>query len=322
MFPWCWKWTELFNYGYSMVNSRLINNKITSNKEFEDIYPYKPNYFNNNGFKMHYIDKGKGKPVLMIHGNPTWSFYYRRLIEQFSKDYRTIAPDHIGCGFSDKPSCKNYNYTLENRVSDLARFINHLDLKEKIILIVHDWGGMIGLAWALDNISKIEKIIITNTAGFFLPETKKFPLRLAIIKYFTPFAIPAVLGFNLFSFSALYLASKKKLSKKVKAGLIAPYNSWKNRIATLKFVQDIPISKNDLSYKTVKMVDENLYKIKKLPTMFLWGDKDFIFDKHFLNEWKKRIPNGKFYIFKDSGHYIFEDKPEETLSLIKQFLEK
>jgi cis-3-alkyl-4-acyloxetan-2-one decarboxylase len=302
------------------MTNKIINNKTLSTKDFENLYPYEPNFFNNNGFDMHYIDKGQGKPLIMVHGNPTWSFYFRNVVDKFSADYRTIVPDHIGCGFSDKPGVNDYNYTLENRVADLDRLIDHLDLKEKITLIVHDWGGMIGLAWALNNLSKIEKIIITNTSGFLLPQTKKFPLRLALIKYFTPFAVPAVLGFNLFSYGALYIAAKKPLSKNIKKGLTAPYNSWKNRIATLKFVQDIPLTETDESYHIVKNVDENLHKIKDVPLLFLWGLKDFVFDKNFLNEWKKRIPDGEYHIFEHSGHYIFEDKPEETLLLMEKFL--
>lgn len=309
----------MFDNGYRMVK-KTINNKITSTIGFENLYPYKTRYFNNNGFNMHYVDKGKGKPVLMIHGNPTWSFYFRNIIDKLSKEYRTIAPDHIGCGFSDKPSDKKYKYTLENRVSDLTRFVDYLDLDGKITLIVHDWGGMIGLAWALDNLSKIDKIVITNTSGFFLPENKKFPLRLALLKYFTPFAVPAVLGFNLFSFTATFLAARTSLSKEVKKGLTTPYNSWKNRIATLKFVQDIPLTKKDKSYNIVKKVDDNLHKLENFPLLFLWGLKDFIFDVNFLNEWKKRFPDAQYYIFENSGHYIFEDKPHETALKIKNFL--
>ena len=299
---------------------RIINNKVTSTRGFEKLYPYQSNYFLNNGFNMHYIDQGKGKPLLMVHGNPTWSFYFRSVVDKFSHDFRTIVPDHIGCGFSDKPGVQDYNYTLQRRISDLGSFINHLNLKDKITLIVHDWGGMIGLAWALENLSKIEKIIITNTAGFLLPPHKSFPLRLALIKYFTPFAVPAVLGFNLFSFAALYIAATTSLTREVKKGLKAPYNNWKNRIATLKFVQDIPLTKDDQSYGIVKKVDDNLYKINNLPIMFLWGLKDFIFDKNFLTEWQKRFPNAEYHIFKNGGHYIFEDKPGEILLLIEKFL--
>ncbi|WP_457553190.1 alpha/beta fold hydrolase, partial [Desulfobacula sp.] len=233
-----------------MVEKR-INNALTSTKGFEDLYPFESNFMNINGHNLHYIDKGEGKVVLMVHGNPTWSFYFRNLIQTLSKDFRSIALDHIGCGFSDKPDEKTYEYTLESRIKDLDTLITRLNINEKISLILHDWGGMIGLAWAVDHLDKIDKIIITNTSGFFLPDEKKFPLVLWLIKYVRTFAIPAVLGLNLFVRGGLYFGSKKRLSFQVKKGLKEPYNSWKNRIATLKFVQDIPICKKDQSFAIV-----------------------------------------------------------------------
>ena len=145
----------------------------------------------------------------MVHGNPTWSFYFRRLVTDLSLNHRVIVPDHMGCGLSDKPCAKKYSYTLESRVKDLDCLIKTLDLKEKITFIVHDWGGMIAMAWALDHVDRIEKIVITNTSGFHLPKEKSFPLRLWLIKYLTWFGIPAVLGLNIFSRAALYMAPKK-----------------------------------------------------------------------------------------------------------------
>ena len=299
---------------------KIFNNKLLSTKSFQELYPFKSNFIDINGHDLHYIDKGKGKPVIMVHGNPTWSFYFRNLIQELSKDFRAIALDHIGCGFSDKPDANSYNYTLESRVKDLDTLIKHLNINEKINFIVHDWGGMITLAWAVDNIEKIDKIIISNTSGFFLPKEKNLPFLLWLGKYIRPFATPAVLGFNAFAKTALLLCSKKGLSNKVKKGLIAPYNSWRNRIATLKFVQDIPIDKNDSSFQIVKHVDENLKYLKESDLMFLWGAKDFVFDLTFLNEFKRRFPRSKTRVFHDAGHYLFEDKPEETKKEIKAFL--
>ncbi len=301
---------------------RIINGKKTSTRGFENLYPFKPRFIDVQGHALHYIDQGKGKPVLMIHGNPTWSFYYRNLIKLLSKTSRTIVPDHIGCGFSDKPEPTDYSYTLASRVSDLDVLINSLDINEKISLILHDWGGMIGLAWAVDHPQKIDKLVITNTSGFFLPKGKQLPKPLWLIKYVRRFAVPAVLGLNIFSRGALYLASAKKLSKAVKKGLTAPYNSWKNRIATLKFVQDIPISEEDESYSVVDYVQNHLTRLKDKEILFLWGAKDFVFDLSFLNEFKNRFPKARAQVFEDAGHYLFEDKPGETCDLIRAFLEK
>ncbi len=299
-----------------------FNNKRLSTNGFEDLYPFESSFLDINGHNLHYIDKGEGSPVIMVHGNPTWSFYFRNLIQELSQDYHAIALDHIGCGFSDKPDAKAYDYTLESRVKDLDTLINSLDLNEKINFIVHDWGGMIGLVWAVDHIDRVDKIIITNTSGFFLPKEKEFPFLLWLVKYIRPFAVPAVLGFNAFAKMALLLCSKKGLPKKVKKGLIAPYNSWKNRIATLKFVQDIPIAKSDISFNLVNHVDHHLKDLNEADLLFLWGAKDFVFDLAFLNEFKRRFPRSKTRVFHDAGHYLFEDKKQETTEEIKNFLNK
>jgi len=299
---------------------RTINGKQISTRGFEDLYPFGSHFFNVNGHDLHYVDQGKGPCLFMIHGNPTWSFYYRNLITHLSKDFRTIAPDHIGCGFSDKPGAANYDYTLASRVNDLDSLIQHLCPNEKISFILHDWGGMIGLAWALDHLDRIDKIVITNTAGFFLPREKSFPLPLWLIKNLNWLGTAAVLGLNGFARGALTLGSRTKLSPAVKKGLIAPYNSWKNRIATLKFVQDIPLDKKDKSFCLVEHVDRNLAKLDEKRLLFLWGTKDFVFDLKFLNEFQRRFPGAACHLFQDAGHYLFEDKPEETLRLIRSFL--
>ncbi len=299
---------------------KSINGTLTSTRAFAELYPFESKFMDIGGHALHYVDEGRGKPVVMVHGNPTWSFYFRNLIAGLSKNFRAIAPDHIGCGFSDKPDAKAYAYTLESRVRDLESFVNGLNITEKINLVVHDWGGMIGLAFAVRHPEMVDKIIITNTSGFFLPQEKTFPFLLRLIKGLPLLAVPAVLGFNAFARGALYLASEKKLPHKVKTGLMEPYNSWKNRIATLKFVQDIPICEKDQSYALVDHVDRHLHLLSGSDLLFLWGARDFVFDLTFLNEFKRRFPRAETHVFHDAGHYLFEDKPTETLGLINAFL--
>lgn len=272
------------------------------------------------GLKYHYLDEGAGDPVVMLHGNPTWSFYFRNLVKAVSSQFRAIVPDHIGCGLSDKPDAQTYNYRLKSRADDLEHLLNHLDLKENITLIVHDWGGMIGMVYALRYPERIKRLVIMNTAGFFPPGDKGLPLRLWLVRNILPFAVPAVLGFNFFSRAALYMASRKGLSKDVRAGLTGPYNSWKNRIATLKFVQDIPVSKKDPSYSLVKNVDENLHKLSGIPMLICWGRHDFVFDSVFLAEWQRRFPHATVHEFSDAGHYVLEDAADEIIPLVRDFL--
>jgi len=303
-----------------VVTERIINNRLLSTKGFSAQYPFASHYLDINGHALHYLDEGTGPPVLMVHGNPTWSFYFRHLVGRLSRTRRTIVPDHMGCGFSDKPAPDAYDYTLASRVRDLDALVGHAVPEGRISLILHDWGGMIGLAWALDHLDRVDKLVITNTAGFFLPETKRFPMILWMIKYMHWFAVPAILGLNLFSFGALYLGAHTRLSAETKKGLTAPYNSWKNRIATLTFVQDIPLNEKDRSWSVVDRVDRHLARIRPEQVLFLWGAKDFVFDTRFLDEFLRRLPGAQAHVFADAGDYLFEDKPIETGDLIAHFL--
>lgn len=287
---------------------------------FRHLYPFKSNYMEVNGFQYHYVDEGSGEPVVMLHGNPTWSFYYREVIKAFSNSHRMIAPDHIGCGLSEKPSPERYKYTLKNRIDDLTVFLQKLGTNQKITLIVHDWGGMIGIAYALENIDKIKNIVILNTAAFLPPGGKKIPFRLWVIRHLSWLATPAVLGLNLFSRGAIYMASSQGLSNDARKGLAAPYNTWQNRIATLRFVQDIPLFPQDDAYSIANHVDQHLNGLNKIPMLILWGEKDFVFDMDYLAEWRRRFPSAETHTFADAGHYVLEDKTDAVIDRIRLFL--
>ena len=255
----------------------------------------------------------------MLHGNPTWSFYYRSLVKALSPTMRCIVPDHMGCGLSDRPGADAYGFRLEDRVNDLERLMDHLSLSEKISLIVHDWGGMIGMAWALRHPDRIRRIVILNTAGFFPPAAKGLPLRLWLIRHLRFLAIPSVLLGNIFARAALHMAPRKRLAPEVKSALVAPYNSVKNRLATLKFVQDIPVAPGDPSYAMVKTVDENLHQLRNIPMLICWGKHDFVFDLDYYREWQRRLPDAPAHLLEDAGHYILEDEPDEVLALVSEF---
>lgn len=275
-----------------------------------------------NGLKYHYLDEGRGDPILMLHGNPTWSFYYRALVKALSQSFRTIVPDHIGCGLSDKPGVSQYDYSLKSRVNDLEGFIDYLNLKRRITLVLHDWGGIIGMAYAVRYPARIGRIVILNTAAFLPPGGKRLPIRLRLVRNIKPLATAAVLGLNLFCQGALFMATHKRLSRDVKSGLTAPYNSWRNRIATLKFVQDIPLTQTDTSYGIVKYVDDNLHRLADLPVLICWGKRDFVFDDDYLAEWQSRFPDAEVHTFPDAGHYVLEDVPEKIIPLADGFLRK
>lgn len=288
----------------------------------ESLFPFKRNYLDLDGQQYHYLNEGQGEPVVMVHGNPSWSFYYRNLVTALSEQFQCIVPDHIGCGLSDKPSDENYNYTLEQRIDDLEALLEHLQISSNITLVVHDWGGMIGMGYAARYPERIKRLVILNTAAFNLPQTKPFPVPLWICRN-TYLGTVLVRGFNAFSSIASYVGVKRKpMSKAVRKAYVAPFNSWKNRISTLRFVQDIPLKPSDKNYQLVDSIDNGLQNFQNIPTVICWGLKDFVFDKYFLNVWKKKMPHATVHEFYDCGHYILEDASNEVINIVQEFMVK
>jgi haloalkane dehalogenase len=289
---------------------------------YRHLYPFQSRFMSINGHRYHYVDEGRGPAVLMLHGNPTWSFYYRHLIAALAPGHRVVAPDHIGCGLSDKPGAHAYGYRLEDRVADLEAFIHRLMPDTPLTLVVHDWGGMIGMAFALRHLNKIQRLVITNTSGFLPPAGKPIPLRLRLLRNMPSFAGPAVLGLNIFARAALIMAARRRLPRDVRRGLIAPYDRPKNRIATLRFVQDIPLSDGDPSFALVKSVDDQLHRLRHLPMLICWGKHDFVFDLDYFHEWQRRFPDAEAHLFEDAGHYLLEDEPRAVTATIQDFLHR
>ena len=270
---------------------------------------------------MHYVDEGprEAPVVLMLHGNPTWSFYWRRLISALRFSHRVIAPDHIGCGKSEKPGDDAYSYRLAERVQDIEALVAQLGLHD-ITLAVHDWGGMIGMGWAHRHPDRVARLVVLNTAAFPMPSTKRLPASLRLARDTKAGAL-LVRGFNAFARGATRLAvTRVKLPKEVRDGLCAPYDNWDHRRAVLRFVQDIPLRESDPSFSLVREVGEKLHQFNDRPVLICWGDRDFVFDEHFLRVWKSALPDAEVHQFPDCGHYVLEDAPAEIEQLVRRFL--
>ena len=278
-------------------------------------YPFIPKKIAINGHTLSYIDEGQGSPIVMLHGNPTWSFYYRNLASLLQRSYRVIVPDHIGCGFSDKP--QDYPYLLKTHIDNTEKLLAELGI-DKFSLVVHDWGGAIGMGLAARKPDRIESFVVMNTAAFC---SRKIPLRISICR------IPIlgdilVRGFNGFAKGAITMAVTKKMDPEIAQGYILPYDSWTNRIALLRFVQDIPLSPKDSSWDTLVEIEKSLAGFKNTPMLILWGGRDFCFTRHFYEEWLQRFPDAKSHFFPEAGHYVLEDAFDSMAPLITTFFQK
>ena len=292
------------------------------NEDFNREYPFSGKRATIGGLSYHYLDEGAGEAVVMVHGNPSWSFYYRNLVLALRERFRCIVPDHIGCGFSEKPGDDRYEYTLSRRVDDLDCLLDQLGINSNITLVLHDWGGMIGMAYAVRHPERIARLVILNTGAFHLPKSKPLPLGLRICRD-SLLGTLLVRGCNAFSVGASHVGCKRHpMDSSLRALYQLPYDSWQNRIATLRFVQDIPLAPGDKGYYLVSSVAAGLAQFKSLPMLILWGELDFVFDHHFRSEWQQRFPDAEVHSFADCGHYILEDAKEEVIPLIQAFLDR
>jgi len=296
-------------------------------------YPFTPKRFEvRPGLTMSYLDEGPtdGEVVVMLHGNPSWSYYWRNLVSGLSdaaaaKRYRCIVPDHIGMGYSDKPddaadASPRYDYTLQSRVDDLSTLLDHLAIRGPVTLAVHDWGGMIGFGWALSHAAQVKRLVILNTGAFPLPAAKKMPWRLSLGRD-SRMGGYLIRRFNLFARGAARIGTRRKLSAQVRHAYTAPYDDWQNAISTLRFMQDIPLQPGDKAWALVAESGRRLPEFADRPTFIGWGLKDFVFDQHFLAGFRSALPNAEVTAFEDAGHYVLEDKPAELVPAIRKFLD-
>ena len=296
---------------------------LISRDGFADEYPFESHWLDLDGVRMHYVDEGPrdagenprdAETILCVHGNPTWSFIWRRLIADQSRERRVIAIDHIGCGLSDKP--QDYPYRLEQHVANLRRLIETLDLRN-VTLVGHDWGGCIGMGAAGEVPDRFRRFILLNTGVF---RSKQIPLRIAVCRIPVLGAI-ALRAFNGFSRAALTMAiARKPLSATARRGLLAPYDSWANRVAVLRFVQDIPLKPSHPSYAKLVQIEAGLSQFTDRPMLLLWGAQDWCFTLDFLKEFQRRFPQAESHVIPDAGHYVFEDAADEVVATVRKFL--
>lgn len=285
-----------------------------------DEYPFKSAWLNvgdeDKPLWLHYIDEGpQDAPVLLfLHGNPTWSFIWRNQIRALKDRFRCIALDHMGMGLSDRPY--PWSYTLPAHADNVEKLLDHLGV-ERFVVVAHDWGGMIGMTVATRRKDAYAGGVVMNTAAFL----GKLPPSIATVRI-PFFGKAAVLGLNAFARTAIVrcVSHKEVLTPALKDAYLAPYSTPKDRIATLKFVEDVPQKDSHPTWDIVIETDQRLKELKDRPLLVLWGEQDWCFTPLFREAWQRRFPDAEVEIFDDANHYVFEDASDRVIAAMERFL--
>jgi haloalkane dehalogenase len=300
-------------------------------------YPFAPQRFEvRPGIAMSFLDEGPrdGEVVVMVHGNPSWSYYWRHLVLGLRDRYRCIVPDHVGMGLSDKPDDGGgtlppqtpvrrhgeYDYTLQSRVEDLTALLDHLGVTGPVTLAVHDWGGMIGFGWAMSHMPQVKRLVILNTAAFPLPSAKPMPWQIALGRD-SRLGAWLIRRFNLFARGASRFGVSRPMPRDARDAFDAPYHGWANAISTIRFMQDIPLREGDRAWALLEEVGRRLPEFADRPAFIGWGLRDFVFDHHFLAGFRRALPHAEVHAFEDAHHYVLSDKHEVLVPAIRRFLD-
>lgn len=285
-----------------------------------ELYPFESHFLKlESQHQLHYIDEGREHELsfVMLHGNPSWSFLYRHWVEALKGQVRCVVPDHLGCGLSDKP--QDHDYHLQDHIDNALQLVNQLQLKN-IVLVVHDWGGAIGMGLAMQLGQRLKGVIINNTAAF--PDAD-IPKRIAICKT-AGLGTFINRGLNGFAKAAITMAMPKghSMSLKVAEGFLAPYGNWHDRVAIDAFIKDIPMDPQHRSRATLEAIEKHLHTMRELPKLIFWGEQDFCFNLHFRDRWMKIWPEAELHSYPDASHYLFETAFERIEQAVQGWIKK
>ena len=286
---------------------------------FGGTYPYAPRFFDAGGFDIHYIDEGRGEPVLMLHGDPAWGYLWREFIPALSAERRVIVPDHMGMGKSDTPAGP-YPYRLRHHVANLEALVLSLGLSD-ITLVVHDWGGPVGLGFAVRHPELIKRLVLTNTWASARWPGAPFPKLVEMIR--SPRGEQFVLEKN--GYVGRAIAGTVNYPEKITPGVLgaymAPFPTPESRRALLCWSRDIPVDEGDPSWDEMAAIEKNLPLFENVPVLIVWGMLDPVLPPVLLELWKSVYPHARAVEIPDASHFLQEDAPAAVLEAIEEFLQ-
>lgn len=275
-----------------------------------------------NGFVQRGWDVSPESPlgtIVFVHGNPSSKFLFRSMIAAACRSYRCIAPDHIGMGDSDKPDRDAYDFHFEQRVDDLAAFLQSREISGPVTLVVHDWGGVIGLRYAQRFPELVRRLVIMNTAAFPLLAGKKLPKEIALVRNTWIGGVLCKYA-NAFQRGAVWKGVVKTLPAEIAKGYLAAHRNAHDCEAILRFVRDIPLKQGDRGLEHLQSLAAFLPQLSKLPIQLQWGLQDFVFDADYLAAFQAVFPNAQSFAYEQAGHWLTEDVPELLVPRFIEFL--
>ena len=268
---------------------------------------------------MHYVDHGDGETVVLLHGDPTWGYLWRRFIPPISDTHRVIVPDHMGMGKSSVPKTP-YPYLLRHHISNLEELISSLKLRN-ITLVLHDWGGPVGMGFAIRHPELIKRLVLMNTWAFAKWPAGELPRLLQIIR--SEKGESFVLEKNGYVKRALLGTANypENYTSEVLNAYLSPFPTPESRLALLCWSRDITVNESDQSYRDMKHIEDNLTLFSDIPVLLIWGMLDPVLPGYVLEKWRRIYPHAQVLVIEDASHFLQEDSPERVIGETKRFLQ-
>lgn len=282
------------------------------------LYPFPSRFTDVDGVAIHHVEAGEGPPVVLLHGNPTWSFLWRAFLPALAaKGYRALAPDHAGFGLSDHPADPAY-YSIERHVANFDRWMS-AHVRAPASLVVHDWGGPLGLLWAVRNPERVASLAILNTTAF-APRAKR-----ALTPWHSLFGGPAskLLGqdLNLVLETAMRFGVAKRLPREVMRAYRFPFPTSASRVAPRRFVEMVPNGPDHPSAALLREIEAGYAKLAGKPALCVWAEKDPVFSKRTPERFAGALPGLRIVRVPGASHFLQEDAPGPVISALASFLD-
>lgn len=280
----------------------------------KELFPFTSHWIEIDEYQMHYIDEGNGPVILFVHGTPEWSFGYRDLIKELKSNYRCVAIDLIGFGLSDKPPGEVY--TCKDHAARLKKFIELKGLKN-ITLVANDFGGGIGLDYAIKHPENINAVILFNTWMWSLKNDKHYSGPAKVMNTWLGKFLYLKMNFPVNTIMPAAFGDKKKLTKEIHRHYKQALPDTSSRKGAYAFAKELMNASNWWQSNW-----EQLHRLSAVKFLIFWGMKDKFVSPPALEKWKEKFPAASFITYDDAGHFVQEEKATEMVSEIRKFLKE